>query len=83
MYIVEFLQGTTIFNCSGSLKLIGTDGLQLSKLYHPDVAKDPQAKEKFQAVSEAYAVLGDDRKRYVVCRPLPQIYRLNRAQESV
>ncbi|KDN35977.1 DnaJ-domain-containing protein [Tilletiaria anomala UBC 951] len=37
---------------------------QLSKKYHPDVNQtDESAKAKFQQVSEAYATLGDQRKR--------------------
>ena len=38
--------------------------LQLAKKYHPDVNKnDPNAAKKFQEVSEAYEVLGDEGKR--------------------
>jgi len=37
---------------------------QMAKKYHPDVSKDdPNAAKKFQEISEAYEVLGDDGKR--------------------
>jgi len=36
---------------------------QLAKKYHPDTNKDENAAKKFQAVSEAYEVIGDEEKR--------------------
>lgn len=36
---------------------------RLSKKYHPDVSKTEEGKQKFQQVSEAYATLGNERKR--------------------
>lgn len=38
---------------------------KLAKEYHPDVNKDPSAKEKFATINEAYETLGDEPKRKV------------------
>jgi len=36
---------------------------KLSKQYHPDINKQPDAAEKFKEIKEAYEVLSDDQKR--------------------
>src|SRR5699024_2429045 len=36
---------------------------KLSKKYHPDLNKEPDAEEKFKEVSEAYEILSDPQKR--------------------
>ena len=36
---------------------------RLARKYHPDVSKEPNAKEQFQEVSEAYETLRDKEKR--------------------
>lgn len=36
---------------------------KLSKKYHPDINKAPDAAEKFKEIQEAYEVLSDDQKR--------------------
>lgn len=36
---------------------------RLSKIYHPDVCRDPEGKEKFHLISKAYETLGNEEKR--------------------
>ncbi|KAJ3033068.1 hypothetical protein HK097_004978, partial [Rhizophlyctis rosea] len=36
---------------------------QLAKKYHPDTTQEPNAKEKFIEIQEAYDILSDDEKR--------------------
>merc|ERR1712038_1289386 len=49
---------------NASAKEIKKAYYQMAKKYHPDVSKDdPNAAKKFQEISEAYEVLGDDGKR--------------------
>ncbi|KIM76171.1 hypothetical protein PILCRDRAFT_651790 [Piloderma croceum F 1598] len=45
---------------SGQIK---TSFYRLSQQYHPDINKGPDAREKFQKVSEAWAVLKDGRQK--------------------
>jgi len=48
---------------SASTKDIKKAYYQLAKKYHPDTNKDENSGKKFQEVSEAYEVLGDEDKR--------------------
>jgi molecular chaperone DnaJ len=42
---------------------------KLSKQFHPDVNKDPNAEEKFKQINEAYSVLSDPNKKAQVDQP--------------
>lgn len=40
--------------------------ISLAKKYHPDLnPNDPKAKEKFQAISAAYELLSDEKRRKI------------------
>jgi len=36
---------------------------KLAKKYHPDQSKEPKAKERFAEISQAYEIVGDEKKR--------------------
>jgi DnaJ-class molecular chaperone len=38
--------------------------LQLARLYHPDVSKAPDARERFEEINQAYSILSDDDSRF-------------------
>ena len=42
---------------------------KLSKQFHPDVNKDPNAEEKFKQINEAYSVLSDPNKKAQIDQP--------------
>lgn len=35
----------------------------MAKKYHPDINKEPSAKDKFSEINNAYETLGDEKKR--------------------
>ncbi len=42
---------------------------KLAKKYHPDVNKDPGAKERFIEINEAYEILIDDKPKPTTSKP--------------
>jgi DnaJ-class molecular chaperone len=37
--------------------------IKLARRYHPDVTKDPDARDRFQEINQAYSILSDDDSR--------------------
>ena len=48
---------------TSSLEEIKKAYKNLAKKYHPDISKDKGTEEKFKEISEAYAVLSDEKKK--------------------
>jgi molecular chaperone DnaJ len=65
---VEFMSKRDYYEVLGVSKNASKDELKkayrkLSKQYHPDINKEPNADEKFKEIAEAYEVLSDDQKK--------------------
>jgi DnaJ-class molecular chaperone len=39
--------------------------LQLARQYHPDLNKNPDARERFEEINQAYTILSDDESRFI------------------
>jgi DnaJ-class molecular chaperone len=39
--------------------------IKLARRYHPDVAKEPDAGDRFQEINQAYSILSDDESRFI------------------
>jgi DnaJ-class molecular chaperone len=39
--------------------------LQLARQYHPDLNKNPNARDRFEEINQAYTILSDDESRFI------------------
>ncbi len=57
--------------------------LQLARQFHPDINKNPQARERFEEITLAYNVLYDDETRVIYNLYRKNPHHLSRGQEQL